>query len=63
MRALLKTWEVKMTTLLNNRGEMDFFGFIRNLKAHEMEMKVREGREPTKKKINCIQINSLNHER
>ena len=30
---------------------MDFSSFIRNLKAHEMEMKVREGRDPTKKKV------------
>ena len=30
--------------------QMDFTGFIGNLKTHEMEMKVRERREPTKKK-------------
>ena len=44
--------EVKITTLkeLNDREEMEFFGFIGNLKTHEMKMKVREGREPTKKK-------------
>ena len=43
---------MKATTLkeLNNREEMDFSGFIGNLKAHEMEMKVREEREPPKKK-------------
>ena len=29
---------------------MDFSGFIENLKTHEMEMKVREEREPPKKK-------------
>jgi len=29
---------------------MDFFRFIGNLKTHEMEMKVRGEREPTKKK-------------
>ena len=29
---------------------MDFFGFIGNLKTHEMEMKVREEREAPKKK-------------
>ena len=52
IRALPKTWEVKATTLqeLNDREEMDFSDFIENLKTYEMEMKVREGREPTKKK-------------
>jgi len=35
---------------LNDREEMDFSGFIKNLKTHEMKMKVREGGEPTKKK-------------
>ena len=51
IRALPKSWEVKATTLkeLNNR-EMDFSGFIRNLKTHEMKMKVREERETLKKK-------------
>ena len=46
IRALPKTWEAKVTTLkeLNDREEMDFSGFIRNLKTP------REGREPTKKK-------------
>ena len=40
------------TTLkeLNDHEEMDFSRFIGNLKTHKMEMKVREGREPTKKK-------------
>jgi len=43
---------VKATTLKepNDREEMDFSGFIRNLKTHEMEMKLREEREPLKKK-------------
>jgi len=43
---------VKTTTLkeLNDRKEMDFLGFIENLKTHEMEMKVREERETQKKK-------------
>ena len=47
IRALPKSWEVKATTLkeLNDRKEMDFSGFISNLKTHEMEMKVREERE------------------
>ena len=42
----------KATTLkeLNDREEMDFSSFIRNLKTHEMEMKVREERETPKKK-------------
>ena len=30
--------------------EMNFSGFIENLKTHEMKMKVREGREPPNKK-------------
>ena len=49
---LFKAWEVKATTLkkLNDREEMDFSGFIGNLKTHEMKMKVREQRETTKKK-------------
>ena len=52
IRALPKAWEVKATTLkdLNDREEMDFFGLIGNLKTHEIEMKVRGEREPTKKK-------------
>ena len=43
---------MKVTTLkeLNDREEMDFSGFIRNLKTHEIGMKVREEREPPKKK-------------
>ena len=42
IRALPKAWEVKATTLreFNDREEMDFSGFIENLKTHEMEMKV-----------------------
>ena len=49
-----------MTTLkeLNDREEMDFSRFIENLKTHEMEMKVREGREPTKKKSIAFKANS-----
>ena len=35
---------------LNDREEMDFSGFIENLKTHEMKMKVREERETPKKK-------------
>ena len=31
--------------------EMDFSGFIENLKTHETEMNVREEREPPKKKV------------
>ena len=43
---------MKATALkeLNDREEIDFFGFIRNLKTHEMEMKVREEKKPLKKK-------------
>ena len=37
-------------TFINDQEEMDFSGFFRNLKTHEMEMKVRGEREPTKKK-------------
>jgi len=53
IRAIPKSWEVKATTLkeLNDMEEMDFSGFIGNLKAHEMEMKVREARETQKKKV------------
>ena len=52
IRALLKAWEVKATTLneLNDHEEMDFSEFIGNLKTHEMKMKVCEGRESPKKK-------------
>ena len=51
IRALPKDQEVKATTLkkLNDHKEIDFYGFIENLKTHEMELKVREGREPPKK--------------
>ena len=50
--ALPKSWEVKVTTLkeLNDREEMDFSGFIGNLKTHEMEMKVREERRLQRRK-------------
>ena len=43
---------MKVTTLkeLNDKEEMNFSEFIRNLKNHEMKMKVREEREPQKKK-------------
>jgi len=41
IRALPKAWEVKA---------MDLSCFIRNLKTHEIEMKVREKRETPKKK-------------
>ena len=53
IRTLPKSWEVKAITLkeLNDREDMDFSGFIDNLKAHEMEMKVREARETQKKKV------------
>ena len=39
IRALPKAWKVKVTTLkeLNNREEMDFSGFIENLKTHDIE--------------------------
>jgi len=35
---------------LNDKEEMDFTAFMVNLKTHEMEMKVREEREPQKKR-------------
>ena len=52
IRAFPKSWEVKATTLeeLNDREEMDFSGFIGNLKTYEMKMKVREEKEASKKK-------------
>ena len=52
IRDLPKAWEVKAMTLkeLNDREEMDFSGFIGNFKTHEIEMKVREDREPLKKR-------------
>ena len=42
IRALPKAWEVKTTTLkeLNDREEMDFSGFIRNLKTPEIKMEL-----------------------
>jgi len=50
--ALPKSWKVKPTTLkeLNDREGMDFSSFLKNLKVHEMKMKVREERESPKKK-------------
>ena len=53
IRAFPKAWEVKATTLteLNDREKMDFSSFIRNLKTHEMKMKVREKWETPKKKV------------
>ena len=60
IRALSKSWEVKATTLkeLNDREEMDFSGFIGNLKTHEMEMKVREERE-AEEESNSFQGDSI----
>ena len=34
---------------LKDHEEMDFLGFIENLKTYEMGIKVREIREPSKK--------------
>jgi len=41
---------------LNNREEIDFSGFIGNLKTHEMEMKVWEEIEPLKKKFIAFRV-------
>ena len=56
--------EVKATTLkeLNDREEMDFSGFIGNLKTHNMEMKVREEREAPKKKALSFKATPTNHD-
>ena len=45
IRALLKAWKVKATTLkeLNDREEIDFSEFIGNLKTHKMEIKCEKG--------------------
>ena len=58
IRDLLKSWEVKVNTLkeLNNKEEMDFFGFIGSLKTYEMERKAREEREPQKKKSVAFKV-------
>ena len=40
-KVMIATW---------NDSEMDFFGFIGNLKTHKIEMKMREERETSKKK-------------
>jgi len=42
--ALPPSWEVKSTTLkeLNDKEEMEFTSLIGNIKAHEMERKVKE---------------------
>ena len=37
-------------------GQMDFSGFIDNLKTHEMEMKVREEREALQKKALALKV-------
>jgi len=39
---------------LNDKEEMNLSGFIKNLKTHEMEMKMREERETTKKKVTAF---------
>ena len=41
---------------LNDRKEMDFSGFIGNLKTREMEMNVQEEREPPKKKSIAFRV-------
>jgi len=64
IRALFKSWKVKATTLkeLNDREEMDFSGFIGNLKTHEMEMKVREERVAPKKKALAFKAAPSSHD-
>jgi len=44
IRALPKSWEVKITTLkeLNDSKEIDFMEFLGNLKTQEMEIKAQE---------------------
>jgi len=51
IRALLKSWEVKATTLkeYNDKEKITFMG---NLKTDEMEIKARENMEP--KKMGCL---------
>jgi len=60
IRALLRSWEVKATTLkeLHDKEEMNFSRFIRNLKTHEMERKVRRKRT-TKEDEYCFQSNTI----
>ena len=55
--ALLKFWKVKANSLkeLNDKEEMDFFGFIGNLKY----TKWREKFETPKQKMYCIQGNTM----
>ena len=50
IRALPQAWEVKATSSkeLNDKKEMDFTAFMRNLKTHEIEMKARKDCEPQK---------------
>jgi len=58
IRALHKSWEVKASSLieLNDRKRMDFSGFIKNIKTHEMKMEVREEKEPLKKKATAFRV-------
>ena len=51
IKALPKAWEGKAMTLkkLNDHEKIDFSRFNGNLKPHEMEVKVHEGREHQKK--------------
>ena len=46
IKALPKSWKVKATTLkeLNDKEKIDFTTFMKNLKTHEIDMKVREDR-------------------
>ena len=48
VKVLSKSWDVKATTLneLNDKEQMDFTALVGNLKAHEMDTKAREEREP-----------------
>ena len=58
IRSPPRAWKVKTITLkeLNDREEIDFFGFIRNLKIYEIEMKGREERETPKKKAIAFKV-------
>ena len=51
IRALPRSWEVKAITLeeLNDKEEMKFIWFVRNLKTYKMEIKAREEHELPKK--------------
>jgi len=47
-RALSQAWEINTLKEFNDKEEMNFTAFMKNLKTYEIEMKARKDRKPQK---------------